>query len=399
MSTDTPFQLNLLKALEYCPNVLYVYDLLNHKNVYSNREITTVLGYTAEEVRAMGAELFNILLHPDDFPTVISHQQHVAEAADGQVVPIEYRMLNKDKTYRWLVSRDVVYQRTPDGRVSHYLGIVDDITEKRAALDWAQRALNLTPVLVYVFDLTTQQNVYSNGLIGEMLGYSPDDIQAMGSALIPTIMHPDDLARFPGMLKQIAVAKDEDALDFTYRMKRSNGEWAWLQDKVRVFQRGANNDVVQYMGAIQDVTQRKAEEAERAGLQQQIIEAQQAALREISTPLIPIAEGVMVMPLIGTIDPQRAHQVVEKLLHGVNEARATTVILDITGVELVDSHVAAVLLQAAQAVKLLGAQVVITGIRPEVAQSLVSLGVSLEGVITRSTLQSGVAYAIKLDRR
>jgi rsbT co-antagonist protein RsbR len=122
---------------------------------------------------------------------------------------------------------------------------------------------------------------------------------------------------------------------------------------------------------------------ERAALQEQVIAAQQAALRELSTPLIPLTDDVVAMPLIGTIHSNRAQQVIETLLAGVAASRATTPILDITGVQVVDTQVANALLRAAQAVKLLGAQVVLTGIRPEIAQTLVGLGLDMGGITTR----------------
>jgi rsbT co-antagonist protein RsbR len=144
-----------------------------------------------------------------------------------------------------------------------------------------------------------------------------------------------------------------------------------------------------------DVTASKHAQAEHTRLQEQIIEMQEAALRQLSTPLIPITDQVMVMPLIGTVDSQRAQAVLETLLTGVATNRARVVILDITGVSVVDAEVANGLLRAASAVTLLGAQLVLTGIRPEVAQTLVGIGADLGGVITRGTLQSGIAWAIQ----
>jgi rsbT co-antagonist protein RsbR len=102
----------------------------------------------------------------------------------------------------------------------------------------------------------------------------------------------------------------------------------------------------------------------------------------------------MVMPLIGAIDSNRAQQVIETLLAGVASSGATSAILDITGVQIVDTQVANALLRAAQAVKLLGARVVLMGIRPEIAQTLVGLGLDLSGIVTRATLQSGIAFAL-----
>src|SRR5262245_13789464 len=101
------------------------------------------------------------------------------------------------------------------------------------------------------------------------------------------------------------------------------------------------------------------------------------------------------MPLIGVVDSRRAQQVLEPLTAGIAISNAVVAILDITGVSVVDTQVANALIRAAQAVKLLGAQVMLTGIRPEVSQTLVGLGVDLSTIITRSTLQSGIALALQ----
>lgn len=147
-------------------------------------------------------------------------------------------------------------------------------------------------------------------------------------------------------------------------------------------------------GIATDITERKRSEQQHAALQQQIIQTQQAMVRELSTPLIPLAEGVLVMPLIGTIDSLRAQQIMRTLLEGIAEQRARVAILDITAVKVVDTQVANALVQAAQAARLLGAEVVLTGIGAEVAQTLVHLGANLSGMVTLSNLQNGIAYAL-----
>jgi rsbT co-antagonist protein RsbR len=151
-------------------------------------------------------------------------------------------------------------------------------------------------------------------------------------------------------------------------------------------------------GLSTDVTDLKRAERDREHLQQEIIAAQQVALRELNTPLIPLADDVVVMPLIGSIDSARASQVMETLLDGVNTHRARLAILDITGLPVVDSQVANALLQAAQAAKLLGAEVLLTGIGPEVAQTLVGIGADLSGLRTPGTLQAGINYALRGKR-
>jgi len=158
----------------------------------------------------------------------------------------------------------------------------------------------------------------------------------------------------------------------------------------------ASGAVTGVCGIATEITERKRAAAERTALQLQVIEAQRAALRELSTPLIPLAEGVLAMPLIGTIDAARAEQILQTLLDGVSAQHTRVAILDITGVKVVDAQVASALLNAAHAVRLLGAHVILTGIRAEVAQALVHIGADLSDLTTRSTLQSGIAYALKL---
>jgi rsbT co-antagonist protein RsbR len=127
---------------------------------------------------------------------------------------------------------------------------------------------------------------------------------------------------------------------------------------------------------------------------QQDNDAQRNALRELSTPLIPISDEVVIMPLIGTIDSGRAQMVLETLLEGVARYQASLAILDITGVVTVDTQVAQALVGAARAVRLLGAQVMLTGIQPQIAQTLVHLGVDLSGIQTQGSLRAGIAAAL-----
>jgi rsbT co-antagonist protein RsbR len=152
------------------------------------------------------------------------------------------------------------------------------------------------------------------------------------------------------------------------------------------------------LGVSFDVSEQERAEEERSKLQEQIIQTQEAMLNELSTPLIPLADNVVAMPLIGSIDSRRAQQLVDTLLEGVSALQARMTILDITGVPVVDTQVANALIRAAQAVRLLGAKVILTGIRPEVAQTLVGLGVDMTDIITRGTLQSGIAYALSNAR-
>ncbi len=125
---------------------------------------------------------------------------------------------------------------------------------------------------------------------------------------------------------------------------------------------------------------------------------QKERLAELSTPLIPITERIMVMPLIGTIDASRAQQALEAALNAVHGNRTDVVIIDVTGVTIIDSAVATSLMATAAALRLLGATTVITGLRPELAQTLVSLRDRSQHRGHPGTLRSGIDYALRQVR-
>lgn len=129
------------------------------------------------------------------------------------------------------------------------------------------------------------------------------------------------------------------------------------------------------------------------------VSLQKIALQELSASLIPVVEKISVMPLVGTIDTERAKLIMENLLEGVVSQRAEVVLLDITGVPVVDTMVAHHIIQAADAVRLVGAKCMLVGIRPEIAQTIVALGINLQEFTTKSTLQRGMQAALAMTNR
>jgi rsbT co-antagonist protein RsbR len=127
-----------------------------------------------------------------------------------------------------------------------------------------------------------------------------------------------------------------------------------------------------------------------------IIGQQQKAIRELSTPVLQVRERLLILPIIGAIDGERARQLTEQLLRGVRASRAKVVVVDVTGVPVVDSAVANHLVQAAEASRLMGASVIISGLSAEIAQTLVTLGVDLSTVNAVVDLQGGIEEAERL---
>lgn len=126
------------------------------------------------------------------------------------------------------------------------------------------------------------------------------------------------------------------------------------------------------------------------------IRSQQRELEELSTPVLQLRPGLLILPIIGMLDSRRAQQLTEQLLHAIRARRGKVVVLDVTGVAAVDSRVANHLIQTVEAARLMGATAIVTGVSPDVAQSLVGLGIGLGNVTTVADLQGGIDEADRL---
>lgn len=227
---------------------------------------------------------------------------------------------------------------------------------------------------------------YANPSFQRMTGYGD---QIVGMPMIECF--PPEEADRPLAIIQHVVEHGMWQGVATYQRK----DRSTFQGHLSVFAlRDPDGQPLAFPGIVRDITSEIRHEQERNSLHEQVIATQQAMLRELSTPIIPLADDVIVMPLVGGIDSTRAQQVLETLLEGVAAHHASIVILDITGVPIVDTHVADALIRTAQAAKLLGTQLVLTGIRPEVAQTIVGLALDFRNIITQATLQSGIAFAL-----
>ncbi|WP_437923927.1 PAS domain-containing protein [Sorangium sp. So ce291] len=230
------------------------------------------------------------------------------------------------------------------------------------------------------------QITYANPAFRRMFGYGQEGV---GTPLLELI-DDESLARLgahrqegasPGAIRALATCRRQDGSTFpgdisTFPIRDEDGQ-------------------IDAEGAIiRDLTEQRRVEEERQSLQEDLIAAQQKAIRELSTPLIPLADRLVVMPLVGTIDSVRSEQILETLLRGITAHKAAVAILDTTGVRSMDEQVASSLLSTAGAARLLGTEVILTGISPEVARALVEIGTDLSGITTLGTLEAGVAHAL-----
>lgn len=234
------------------------------------------------------------------------------------------------------------------------------------------RAMSLKPEdLVGKTDLEigwSEELVFGNPAKG-IRGYRVDDTAVLGGE---TIHNPHDPATFA---------------DGTLH----------VLDTWKIPLRDNKGEVFGVLAFSHDVTERIHAEEERDRLQQEVIEAQQRALQELSTPIIPIFSSavgaIIVMPLVGSINTVRAQDIMRSLLAGIRQHRARIVILDVTGVPIVDSGVASHLNKAIQAARLKGARTIVTGVSDAVAETIVDLGIDWGAVDIASDLQTGLISA------
>ncbi|HEY9612737.1 PAS domain S-box protein [Allocoleopsis sp.] len=216
-----------------------------------NQAFEQTLGWSLEEMREIDI-LAECYPNPDYRTEVLEFMMR----ADGTWQDIQLRTRAGN-----ILFTSWANIRLPDGSI---VGIGKDITarkqteqELRKSKHFIERIANASPHLWYIYDHIEQRNVYANRELAAVLGYTAEEMQAMGSALLPSIVHPDDLATFPLHLKKWETATDDDILDIEYRIRNAQGEWRTLLTLETVFERTPDGAVKQVIGTSTDISDRK----------------------------------------------------------------------------------------------------------------------------------------------
>jgi PAS domain S-box-containing protein len=244
------------RIIDTTPNILYIYDLLEKRNVFANRELTELLGFTKKEVLEFGPNFLSSIVHPDDIGLVNEHHKAFAAATDNEIFEIEYRVKDSYGQWRWLHSRDVIFAKTPDGTPKQMLGIAEDITAKKhdeeklrffsAAVEQALDGVQITDPAGNIF--------YSNKAIKHIYGYSPEELNGKNVNDLNVDPEIAGMVIFPSMM-------DTGHWSGELEVWHKNGHQfsIWLNASVIKDQHGLP---VAGIGIIRDITKRKeAEEA------------------------------------------------------------------------------------------------------------------------------------------
>ncbi|NJP07132.1 MAG: PAS domain S-box protein [Chloroflexaceae bacterium] len=349
---------------------------------FVNKAAEALVGYPRDALLHMH---FASLIHPDDIDLVAERAK--ARFA-GQSVPPRYevRAIQKDGHTIWIdLNVNIIeYQGSPALMITAM-----DITERKqmeADLRTSEaqfRSLlenNATAVVIR----QGERFCFANAATERLSGYSHEELLTMD---VWDIVHPDfvDLVRHYSSLRLQGDAVPR-MYEIQIRTKSGQPHWVYMNAERILF-----DGQPALIAMMTDIEDRKQREVEHNRFQEVIIAAQHETLRQLAAPLIPINEDVMIMPLIGHINAERAQHMTSTMLEALMHHRARIAVLDLTGIPAIDTSIASALVELAQAVRLLGARVIMTGIRPDIAQKLVELDASLTGLTTYSTLQAGIA--------
>ena len=213
-------------------------------------------------------------------------------------------------------------------------------------------------------------------------GYSAAEMVGRPVSVLVPPNKPDEV---PAILER--VKRGERVSHFETTRVRKDGEVIDLSLNVSPI-RDASGQIIGASTTARDITEQKRMREALAERAKEIL--------DVSTPVLQVWEGVVVAPFIGTLDTQRAQQFMERLLDKIVQTNSAVALLDVTGVPAIDTRTAQHLIETITSVRLLGAQAILTGVRPAIAQTLAHLGINLADVVTRSSLAAGLRVALDI---
>jgi PAS domain S-box-containing protein len=371
---DALFRMLVESVSDYAIIILDPKGLVTTWNTGAER----VQGYTVGEI--IGRH-FSCFYPQDRIEADFPAQELKAAATEGRFEDEGWR-IRKDGSRFW-ANVTITPLRDPLGTLIGFGKITRDLTDRKRADERFRLIVEAAPNAMVVANsegLITLVNSRTEQLFGygreELIGQSVE-------RLVPANVrstHPSYRASFFANPKARAMGAGRDL----YGVHKDGHEIA-----VEI---GLNPLVTEdgtfVLASIIDITARKQAEETIARQAQEIL--------EVSTPVVQVWEGVMAAPLIGTLDSQRTEQFMERLLQGIVETNSQVALVDITGVPSIDTQTAQHLIETVTAVRMLGAQVVLTGVRPTLAQTLVHLGIDLSHIVTRSSMSAGLRVALEL---
>ncbi|MBO9698682.1 MAG: PAS domain-containing protein [Sporocytophaga sp.] len=263
------------------PIIILVIGVPQNDIIYYNENIFENVAIEEEDLKKKGYGLIKQIVHPDDLNAVINRNKSYTSLKDNEESILEFRILDKTGTWRWYYSRSIVFKKNEKGDVTQILFTASDIDDLKSAEEtlkqnsnFIQKIAETTPNILYIYDIREQRNAYANRTVADVLGYSPEELKNLGSNLLATFLHPDDLPRIINHFNGFVDAKEGEIRKLVYRMKDARGKWSWFISQDTVFARDEEGVPYQILGVTQDITDRiEAEDALKYS-EAQLVEAQ-----------------------------------------------------------------------------------------------------------------------------
>jgi PAS domain S-box-containing protein len=251
------------RIAETTPGILYVYDLVEQRNVYINSQVTELLGYTAQQIQDMGTEFLANLIHPDDLEQFLGAYKRFSSLRNSEILENEYRMRHANGEWRWFCSRDTLFTRNADGSPHQVVGTTFDITQRkqieeqlRLSNERFQLAAAAVNCLIYDWDLEKKTVDRTEGLT-RILGYPLQEAQATHEWW-KDLVHPDDRELLGKHFRNISANQNHYAAE--YRVRHKDNHYLYVLDQ-GVMTRDLNGRVVRAVGSTTDISDRKYAEA------------------------------------------------------------------------------------------------------------------------------------------
>src|SRR5262245_2989149 len=301
--------------IDAVPLGIHILDLREMRNVFFNHQLVSMLGYPADELKAMGSEIVPLIIHPEDQQSVYEHRKNLSIAPDGAVLVNESRVKHGSGGWRWIATRDLVFKRGEDGMPLQILGVTQDVTDRKlaeAALERVNRryliALDAFDGYVYEYNVRDNISERSSGL-AKLIGFESEEATPSLEWWIDLI-HPDDRERFISEVgKKMAEAPDaigETSYSLEYRMSHKEGHYVDVLDRFLVV-RDEEGRPSQVVGAAINITERKRAEEELRESAEHLRMAMEAA--NAGSFDWDIASGVIVWTPHRVSSPEGAHSV------------------------------------------------------------------------------------------
>ena len=359
--------------------------------LYESPSFERLFGYKAEDFLGRGALEF---IYPEDMPRLLKTIDRVLKNPN-LTLSAECRYRHGDGTWHYLeaISRNLLDNPAVQGIIANYR----DVTERKLAEqalsvseDRFKDLVEFLPQAVFEIDLTgTFTFANRRGL--EIAGHTQADIDKGLNALDLFVEEDRERAMelVPGVLKGKTVSGEFTAC------KKDGSTLPIIIHEAPIFR---GKEIVGARGVVVDITDLKRnEEALRHSEEKlkDLVEKLRLSQDALSTPVVQIWDNVLALPLIGIVDDRRAQHVMEVLLRNIVATQSELVILDVTGVTAMDSQVASYVMQTARAASLLGASCILTGIQPDVAQTVIDLGLDMTKVVIRKDMREGLRWALR----